>query len=113
MKPKKNFKVILGIALLIVGLAFNLLVVFPEGFMRNYILCVQIGFRFNIAVTVELFYALLILINLVVGLIPYVPGYIVLYLNRDKKLLKKTKLILLATHIISVIVYISYVCNIR
>ena len=100
MDKKVDSKVIIGNVFLIMGITMNLLVIFPLGFIFSSIFLGLEGTTFS------LFFILVALMNFIIGLIAYVVGILILYLNRNKYKFFKTNMILL--FVIHLIISLGY-----
>lgn len=98
MDTKINFKVIIGNIFLIIGFFINILVVFRLGF---------VFFFFSLndkAISFSLFFICITLFNFIIGLIPYLIGFLILFFNRNK-LFDVNMAILVLIHLIISITY--------
>ena len=100
MHTKINFKAIMGNIFLLIGFFINILVMFRLGFV---FFLIFLGTK---EISSSIFFIGITLVNFIIGLIPYLLGFLILFFNRSKyNLFKVNMTIVFLIHLIISIAY--------
>lgn len=100
MHTKINLKAVIGNIFLLIGVFINITIGFKLGFVLFVI------FMETNVISSSMFFISVTLVNFIIGLIPYIAGFLILFLNRSKyKLFNVNMAILFLIHLIISIAY--------